>query len=450
MFLSCIWIRLVTLQCVQSQDKVDAEALKNNFFSFKYESHQIQFVFFLLPLGPSSDDPQTFQNPESTPNHQFPEIEQSKSTFECSTLLENLKITRNSIILKASNQTLSQLLYFECSSPVPNILGYFLIDDSIDLESNKDLQNTIINFLTTTPQTNDKIIRTLQVLDSFNDLVFNNDGCVPCAINYFDNLNSLSSEDLATIYLMLLNYKEVVILRERYMHYNCEMNPIFQALTKLLRTNNFRQAETICQEYFDNRCGVDIGIGNICENELETMINTHLEFYNLCYAKYFYHKLNAHNQDLDYWVRYRCRIWKKISALIYQYNQLSEFSYSYTTPYEENGLQIKLTYFEYDCNTIIDDTYLQENFCKTQFIYDSVIVFVNYSEFGDYAFRFTYERSSIVNFALWCYYQFDDYYLHQSDLNQCCGYIVLDFYCENGFINIIFYPNKPYSIEYQN
>ena len=441
MFLSCIWIRLVTLQCVQSQEKVDAEELKNHFFSFEYESHQIQFVFFLLPLGPNSGDSQILQNPEASPNHQHHEIEPSESTFECSALLETFKITRNSIILKASNQTRSKLLYFECSSPLPNILGYFLIDNSIDLESNKDLQYSIINFLTKIPQVNDKIKRNLQLVTYFNDLVFEKNGCVPCAINEFDYLNSSTPEDLGIMYLMLLNYNEAILGKkfEYKLNYACKMNPTFQALYKLLSTNNFRQAETICQKYYDNTCLADEDIlkSNFCEIELEVMIKTHLDFFNLCFAKYFYKRFDGYvNYDNNNILDDYSRIWKRISVLIYEFNQLGDFNY--TTPFEENGLQIKLSYTMHDCNTLATGTYLKDNFCFSRFIFDSIIIFVKYCEFGDYAFRFTYEESSISNILNWCQYEFRNYYYSHMALNQCGDYLPLEIYYKNSLFNIHF------------
>ena len=443
-------ILLLTLVSVQSKNVIISEISENNHFAFEYQSSLDYLsppLTFIVLQPPYQSESQIFQYQNSSQNKEVLEIETSSSPLNCLPLLVSLNLTSNSIILEASNAVSSKLLYSQCLPPVPKVLAYFIIDSSIDLKSNKELQNSIIKFVTERPLTDSKEKRILQDIKSLNDLIVSLSGCVPCAINQFQYLDSLSSDDLATVYLMLLSYNEILVGSKNYNKLNnaCKMDPSIKAATKLLNTKNFQHSDSVCDDFVNSFCGpYDSLIKNsACSIQLKDLITTVLDLSNACYSVYYYYKLDPFDYSYGYYFHYYGIVLNAVNLLIYQFGQGTQTDFSYSTAAGTYGSQIKLSYSKYDCDYFNKNAYLKTCGSCSQYVFEITAVFIKYNGYGDYSFRFIYDDSSYYIYN-WCKTFLDENVFTRSCSGVTAYKINLNICKPNvADLNIIYHKYQP-------
>lgn len=257
---------------------------------------------------------------------------------------------------------------------------------------------------------------------------------------------------------MLISYNEGLLgSKNSYnINYSCQMNPSIQAATKLLKEENFKQKNLVCNqiEKFSCKDYESLEHDFICSIQLEELIETNLEFINTCFSTYYHEEIDPFNYTYDSLENnsnpYYIETVNRVSGLIHRFYPKNEFELNYETLIGNNESQIKIKVRKYKCEFFYENKYLKTCGDCNKFVFDIGIVFVKYNGFGDYAFRFIIGKSFDSESGLY-WNQCNNRYSLQDFLNSSCNgsyaeKIDLNIYLENlGNLDIQFINQEPSS-----
>ena len=388
MFYSRSIIRILAVLYLLFKYSAYAKETVTSLYTFTYEFDEYinlaPLTFIILSPGSIKQEPQVFKN------FKVPRIETSQSFFDCSTLEKTLNLTSNSILLQSDHSHSSGIIYHECLVSSPNILGYFLVaeQDLINIAKDKTIQKVFSDFLIPSIKSEPKNKRKLSAsFKDFNDLVFQLDGCVACAINDFQDLDILSFEDLSTLIELFLSYTQSMSKSGGFSNI-CDAITISSASVKLLKFQKFNQHLLMdCYDFtlFGYFSVDSIELNDDCIDQFGELLRLNLDYINGCITKL---KLDCDSINDISCLSKRIEMIKGNYEMAFNLFYEKVFDVKHESFVDENGLQIKVNYTSSSVDGAKSNDLKKCGLEKNSFIGDLRILLLHHTVFGDVPARF--------------------------------------------------------------